>query len=238
MIFYRRKNKNHDSQMTKFKDFVFTSYLSPWYFKDNTPFIGNNLKWKHFSNLGMIKLMDDKNCLGIIGMYCYLKPLNNDYILIWVRGTTKIELYKIQDLQPIQRKNEIINELKDNRQKYYFSCTPIEKIEYFFDLYQTELTYKFPDIFKTVDEIIQVNDIDGIYRDYKDGMHNTAIVILQPKIDRITLYPQDWFNRDETIDFGYQWITRAERNSKTGKIHIQGIGIDEYILDDTNRQIE
>ena len=224
--------------MTKFKDFIFSSYLSPWYFKDYTPYIGQNLKWKHFGNLGMIKLMNDKDCLGMIGMYCYLKPINDDYFLIWTRGTTRLELYKIQDLKPIQNENSLINKLRDKKQKYFFDCEPIEKIEYFFDLYKTEISFDFPDTIKTIDEIIQVNDIDGMYSDYKEGMHNTAIVVLQPKIGRIILYPQDWFNRDETVDFGYQWITRAERNSKTGKIHIQGIRIDEYILDDTNRQIK
>jgi len=224
--------------MTKFQDFVFTSYLSPWYFKDNIPYLGQNFNWKSFGNEGIIKLQNNKKCLGLINMYCYLKPINNEYFFIWTRGTTKIELYKTQDLRPIDKETSFINLIKDNQQKYYFNCSPIDKIEFFFDLYQTELTYNFPDSFKVVDEIIQVNDLDGMYRDYKDGMHNTAIVILQPKLSRIIIYPQDWFNRDETIDFGYQWITRADRNSKTNKIHLQGIRIDEYILDDTNRQIE
>jgi hypothetical protein len=237
MIFFKRKDKNIDSKMTKFKDFVFSSYLSPWYFKDSTPNLGQNLNWKHSSDSGMIKLMNNKDCLGLIDTYCYLKPINNEYFLFWVRGTTKIELYKSQDLQPIQKEIDIIKNLKDSKQKYYFNCAPIDKIEYFFDLYQTELTYNFPETFKSIDEIIQVNDINGMYRDFKDGTHNTAIVSLQPKYSKIILYPQDWFNRDDTIDFGYQWITRADRNNRTGKIHIQGIRIDEYILDDTNRQI-
>jgi len=224
--------------MTKFKDFVFTSFLSPWYFKDNAPYLGQSLNWKNFNDEGIIKLLDNKDCLGLIGMYSYLKPVNNEYFLIWVRGTTRIELYRIQDLQPIQKENDIIKNLKNKKQNYYFNCAPIETIEYFLDLYQTELTFQFPETFKSIEEIIQVNDIDGMYIDYKDGMHNTAIVVLQPKNSKIILYPQDWFNRDETIDFGYQWITRADRNSKTGKIHIQGIRIDEYVLDDTNRQIE
>ena len=77
-----------------------------------------------------------------------------------------------------------------------------------------------------------------MYKDYKPGMHNTAIVSLRPKINQISIYPQDWFNRDEKIDFGYQWITRAERNIKTNKIHIQGIRLDDQILDETNRNIE
>ena len=238
MIFFKQKDKNLDSKMTNFKDFIFTSYLCPWYFRDNTPNLGSNLFWKSYNDSGWIKLIDNKNCLGLIDMYCYLKPINNEYFLIWVRGTTKIDLYKVAELQPIQNEDEIYKNLKNKRQKYYFNCEPVDKIEYFFDLYQTELTYNFPDSFKIIDEIIQVNDIDGMYSDYKAGMHNTGIVVLQPKCNKIILYPQDWFNRDETVDFGYQWITRADRNSKTGEIQIQGIRIDEFILDKTNRQLK
>ena len=76
-----------------------------------------------------------------------------------------------------------------------------------------------------------------MYEDYEQGIGNTAIVILKPKINKIEIYPQDWFNRAKDIDFGYQWITRAERIEKTEKIIIQGIRLGNYELDSTYRQI-
>ena len=225
--------------MTGFRDFEFTSFLSPWYFKDNIPFLRRNLKWKYFDKICITKLFDNKNCIGLIDTYCYLKPINPEEFLIWVRGTTKIELYRIKDLQPIDNDEAVIKELKEKKEKYFFNCEPIEKIEYFFDLFQTEIDFDFPDSFKNIDEIIQVNDMTGMYEDFKQGMMgNTGIVALNPRENKIKLYPQDWFNLDKTVDFGYQWITRADRNKSNGKIQIQGIRIGEFILDETNRQLE
>ena len=238
MMFFKRKTKSADFKMTNFKDFEFTSYLSPWYFKNNIPNIGKNLKWKYFDQPSLTKLLQNNDCLGLIDNYCYIKPISTEIFLIWVRGTTKIELYRAQDLKPIFNEADIIKLIRDKKTKYYFDCKPIDQFEYFFDLYQTEIDIDFPESFRSIDEILQVNDIDGMYNDYRQGMHNTAIVVLQPKYNRIFLYPQDWFNRDEKVDFGYQWITRADRNKLTGKIQIQGIRIDEHILDETNRQIE
>jgi hypothetical protein len=238
MIFFKRKTKNTNFKMTNFKDFEFTSYLSPWYFKDYIPNISKDLKWKYFDQLPMTKLLLNDVCFGLVDTYCYIKPISTENFLIWVRGTTKIELYKTQDLKPIYNDTDIIKHIKDKKTKYYFDCSPIDQIEYFFDLYQTEINFDFPESFNCIDEIIQVNDIDGMYSDYKQGMHNTAIVVLQPNNNKIFLYPQDWFNKDEKVDFGYEWITRADRNKLTGKIQIQGIRIVEQVLDKTNRQIE
>jgi hypothetical protein len=237
MIFFKRKSKILDSKMTNFKDFTFTSYLSPWYFTDDSPKIGQNLKWKYSDKLWITKLLSKKACLGLVDGYCYIKPLNSEEFLIWERGTTKIEFYKTKDLKPIPNMVDIIKILRDTKRKFYFNCKPVDQIEYYFDLYQTEINFEFPESLKNTEEIIQVNDISGMYKDLKTPMGNTAVVVLQPKSNRIFLYPQDWFNRDNQIDFGYQWITRADRHPKTGKIHIQGIRIDEYILDETNRQI-
>ena len=218
----------------------FTTFLSPYYFKGSVPNIGKNLSWKYFEKIngeyvGIIKLLRRKECLGLLDGYCYVKPIKNDRFIIWKRGTTKIELYNSNDLMPIDIQKI---DMKSLEGKYYFNAEPIDSIEYFFDLYQTEIDFKFPDSFKEIEEIIQVNEIDGMYKDYEEGIHNTAIVILKQKSNQILLYPQDWFNKSKSIDFGYQWITRAERNKTTDKLHIQGIRIDEYILDKSNRNIE
>lgn len=218
----------------------YSMFLSPWDFNKNHPIIGQGFTWKYVEkmdgvNVGLIKLLRNNECYGLIDSYCYIKPITDNRFLFWIRGTRKIDLYNAQLLKPIDSKEFNI---KRGNLKYLFNCEPTDSIEYHPDLYQIELDFDFPESFKQIDEILQVNDLDGMYKDYKPGMHNTAIVSLRPKINQISIYPQDWFNRDEKIDFGYQWITRAERNIKTNKIHIQGIRLDDQILDETNRNIE
>ena len=58
---------------------------------------------------------------------------------------------------------------------------------------------------------------------------------ITPVTGEILNYPQDWFNKSG-CDFGYQWITRAIKNPKTGLIHGEGIRLPDFVLDDTNRQ--
>ena len=217
----------------------YSTYLTPWYFKGSVPKLGENLIWKQIKTLNgeklsLTSLNSKKGCIGILDMYCYIKPLNNGKFLIWKRGSRKIELYNISDLNVIDSNKIKWAELK---LAYQFNTEPIDSIEFNFDLYQTEVEFDFPNSFSEIDEIIQVNDLDGMYEDYDGSMMNTAIVVLKPKSNKIEIYPQDWFNRAKDIDFGYQWITRADRVRGTEKIKIQGIRIGNYVLDSTYRQI-
>jgi hypothetical protein len=59
-------------------------------------------------------------------------------------------------------------------------------------------------------------------------------MLLNPGSGTLRLYPQDWFNVGR-VDLGYQWVTRAARDPKTGRIHGDGIRIDPFILDDSMR---
>ena len=203
----------------------YSTYLTPWYFKGSIPNLGENLVWKELKKLNGEKLAlttlnSKNNRVGIIEMYCYIKPLQNGKFLIWKRGSRKIELYDSADLKPLETVDFKWTELG---KPYLFNAKPIGSLEYFIDLYQTDLKFDFPAPFSDLDEIIQVNDLDGMYEDYSQGMGNTAIVVLKPRENRISIYPQDWFNRANDIDFGYQWITRADRIGTTDKIKIQGI---------------
>ncbi len=229
----------NESKSTKKILEEYSTYLTPWYFKGKVPNLGENYNWNQIKELNGEKLSLtglnlNKVCVGIIDMYCYIKPLTNGQFLIWKRGSRKIELYNVTDLKPINTGKIKWSELKKT---YLFEAKPVDSFEYYFDLYQTEFEFEFPSSFSHINEIIQVNDLDGLYPDYEQGMMNTAIVVLKPKDNRIEIYPQDWFNRAKDIDFGYQWITRADRINGTDKIKIQGIRIGEYELDETKRGI-
>jgi hypothetical protein len=90
----------------------------------------------------------------------------------------------------------------------------------------------------TYDELKKIAEKYEVYKDFKqEDRGSSAIVILNPINNKITLFPQDWYNQDETMDFGYQWIARADRNKSTGRIQIQGTRIGEFYLDETNRRL-
>jgi hypothetical protein len=203
-----------------------------------------NLQWKfiekfHGNYIGTSFLKEGRKCFGVILGHCGLKRIENDRFLIWERGTTRIELFDTSDLVLIDNSPKVAIDLKTSQNKYFFNVNPIDSLEYYFEPLQTQIDFNFPDSFKTIDEIIQVNNIDNMYSDSENDYDNCALVILKPKENKIFLYPQDWYNKDLSFDHGYSWIPKADRNLITGKIHLSGVRIGrQLILDESHRQIE
>jgi hypothetical protein len=220
----------------------YSTYISPWYFMGNTPYLHQDLYWKKIQQLNgeyvtltglFLKGLSLKNtCYGLIGLHCCVKPLENGQFLIWHMNTQKIELFDVSKLKPIRTSKINWDKLK---KPYFFNSKPRSSFEFKIDPKQTESEFEFPNTVKHIEEIIQVSNVKGIYSERT--MRSTAVIVLKPKENRIEIYPQDWFNKDKNIDFGYQWITRAERIKGTDKIKIQGIRIGEYELDETKREI-
>jgi hypothetical protein len=203
-----------------------------------------HLEWKYIYKIkhdfiGITFLTENKSCLGIVSINCGIKPIENNRFIIWERGTTKIDLYDTSDLRPIKNEIELSKKINDSSRKYFFNANPIDSIDYSFEKAQPIIEIGFPDSFKSTNEIIQMNTLDGFYSENKEGFYNDILVILRPNESRIYFYPQDWYNKDLSFDHGYSWLPRAERNTNTGKIHIDGVRMKSpLILDVTNKQLE
>jgi hypothetical protein len=64
-----------------------------------------------------------------------------------------------------------------------------------------------------------------------------AIFAFDFKSQAVTVFPQNWFN-DGKYDFGYQWISRVQREPATGQIVGQGVRLGEFRLDSSGTQIQ
>lgn len=64
-----------------------------------------------------------------------------------------------------------------------------------------------------------------------------AIFVFDFKAKQVTVLPQKWFNEGK-YDFGYQWITRVQRDTKTGQIVGEGIRLGNFRLDPSGMQIQ
>jgi len=75
---------------------------------------------------------------------------------------------------------------------------------------------------------------------FEDGPPDSAaaasIYVWRPGSGRITVLPQDWF-KAETMDLGYEWITRVDRDPQTSHIVGDGIRICSFELTDSGTQI-
>lgn len=231
-------------------------FLSPWYFDKNKPklvFDKRILTWKFVEKIkdeyaGIVTLNDGKSVLGLFNAYVYIQPsLIGDRFCVWRRSSNENEgfptlilnLYLTKDLKPFTDSNSsILHLLADKEHSYKLNCRPIATISFQVNGDKEAFKVEFPEEFQLFDEFITVLDIPGLYLNGKSEWNNTALVEIKPKHNCVFIYPQDWFNQNEKIDFGYQWITRAVRNPNNNNILIQGIRINEFELDETNRQIK
>lgn len=229
--------------------------LIPWYIDKYKPKLtvdNATLTWKFVKKIkdeyvGIVTLNDDKDVLGLFNAYVYIQPSSTgEKFCVWERSnnvnarfpTLTLNLYLTKDLKPIKDSNDLILQLHaDKKVSYFLNCHPKATIS--FQLNDTEsFKVDFPDDFKTFDEFITVSDIPNLYPKGKNEWCNTALVVIKPKDNWVFIHPQDWFNQDEKIDFGYQWITRAVRNTDNNAILGQGFRIDNFELDETNREIK
>jgi hypothetical protein len=91
-----------------------------------------------------------------------------------------------------------------------------------------------PSAFDRVPEFFVVAENPSLPKE--SGKASFCIYAVDPGARRIEVFPQDWFN-DGTPDYGYQWITCATRDPATRRLLVSGIRIDNFILDETGRQI-
>jgi hypothetical protein len=227
-------------------------FLCPWYFDKAKPTILKDnqlLKWVYVDKIGdkyvgVLTLQDNRgDRLGILNAYTYvLLNKTSDKFLIWTRewkeeiGFPKvnIELFKTADLKPIADFKKVILKMGDYRKSsYYFNASPSDRVEFTLNP-DNPIKISFGEMFQEFSDFCLVNEIPGLYKDGRESWHNTAITYVNIKNGYAFVYPQDWFNKDENVDFGYQWLTRAIKDPETNLIHGQGIRLDDFILDETN----
>ena len=88
-----------------------------------------------------------------------------------------------------------------------------------------------------IDELLVLADSTAnlAARDYWMQMHLT-IWIIRPRDRTVDVVPQDWFNQGN-YDFAYQGVRRVARDSNSGRIVGEGVRLDAFVLDESNRRV-
>jgi hypothetical protein len=144
-------------------------------------------------------------------------------------------LYDTTQLSPLDKSDNSILDYHKSKKPFYFASNPVTTIKYFIEPSVKENNFSFPTEFKIFDPFLVAAEYEGLYGGSQE-FGNTLLLEFSPRENRINCYPQDWFNKSN-VDLGYQWITRAIRDSN-GVIHGQGIRISDFILDDTGTQLK
>jgi hypothetical protein len=229
-------------------------YLFPWYVSPHEPQLFRNgieLEWNYVEKIddeyvGVITLNDSKNAYGIFRIYNCIFPSNDGtQICVWSKkrvdqvaaNSFRIDLYRLNDLAEIpDLDNRILSINSADEIEYYFDGRPTSSVDVVLDRSDVPFTVTFSDEFKVFDDFIAVVEIENLYDN--QSFHGTALLEIMPYRGFAQLHPQDWFNQDGQMDFGYQWITRAARNAATGRIVGDGIRIGRFELDESDRKLQ
>lgn len=238
----------------KYDPFARAPFLFPWYVHEHEPLLlreGQELTWRYDENegdrfVGTTCLELGHELFGLVKIYTNVFPSkDNQSICVWNRsyrdelaGTDlRIDIFEVADLKDFEHLDEAKRKLNEDENCHYiFNCEPRRSIEIPLSNGQTNLSHQISTDLSRFDSFIAVTGVRGLYPENKEA-HNTALVEVDPVEGAVQIHPQDWFNLNATADFGYQWITRAVRDRNTGRIVGQGIRMDDFRLDDSNRQL-
>ena len=228
-------------------------FLAPWYFSEGKPMLirnGQKMKWKAIDkindeHISLTTLQDmSGDIFGYVKIYNYIHPSEDKTkFLIWNRVTkdqsansiVTINLYDISGFTQVAKSNDAILDFYNSKRFFYFPGKPTATMKYLIEPTKKDQRFAFPDEFKIFALFLIVAECEGLYND-SEGLGSTIILELNPKTDTIKCYPQDWFNKSN-VDLGYQWITRAIRDSN-GFIHGQGIRISDFILNENGTELK
>lgn len=217
---------------------------SPWYW-NTFPIInskqGNQYKWDYDEKKiewvpYLKKAGSEDNLIMVIDSYISAFSLPDGEMGIWYPRTQhnpykflsiEFEIFNLDKLASFTFK-DITKDFKKNDKKppYFCKGTSIAKFSIATNLKPGENRYKFPGIFNQVNEFLFVCGYP-----YEKAAY--SIIQLQPKEEKIFLFPQYWFNGDD-CDLGYEWITRVVKDPKTGIIYGDGIRISPFELEKDN----
>lgn len=253
LSFFRNFFNNQSSQILT-SLFDNAPFLSPWYFRDDKPSLtqkgGQQLKWKFIEKvngeyIGVMTLLDNSNnVLGFMRGDNYVHPsLHGTKFLVWNRVTKTdttnpcifMHLYDTSQLRQLEKGSDAILEFHKSKRDFYFGNKPVATLKYIIEPSMTESSVSFPEDFKTFEPFLAVTNYEGLYNGSK-GLGDTVILEFNSQANKITFYPQDWFNKSNA-DFGYEWITRAIKD-KNGFIHGQGFRISDFTLDMTGTELK
>jgi hypothetical protein len=229
---------------------------SPWYLR-GTP----SLETRHHGTLMWHDVQGGENCTGkvalgdthgndylVLDFYSYFLLLPQHRAVLWhpegpggetPTWTFANVRFRILDLESLQKLNavEACNAMTRSKSRVALAAGELSSLAMPSSLPGGVNTVAFPLEFRRLQEmLVLVHSTANGASDFFENM-NLCIWSVQPSLDRIEVFPQDWFNRGD-YDFGYQWVTRVARDVSTNRVVGEGIRLRSFRLDGSLRNIE
>jgi len=183
----------------------------------------------------------------LLDFCCYVLPLTDDRVLVWnesgrERGATiappriTFVILNLSQLRAYSDREAAAETLK-NRKAYvaYEGGDPVV-FEALTNMEEGIYPISAPQPFLELPEVLVLADYGSEAGNHFDKLFR-AIFAFDFKGGQVTVFPQRWFN-EGSYDFGYQWITRVQREPASGRIVGEGIRLGNFRLDRSATQVE
>lgn len=171
---------------------------------------------------------------------CYVQPLSGGCLIGWYEMGRRV-IFTILDLDtliPLREHLKIAAEIRSKKSRIWFHGGEARIYEVSTALGEGTHSIFPPAEFADLPELLVLADF-GPGEDVSnhwDKMYR-AIFAFDFKSRQVTVLPQKWFNGGK-YDFGYQWITRVQRDPITGQIVGEGIRLGNFLLDRSGTQVQ
>jgi hypothetical protein len=226
---------------------------SPWYLRAPwAPLRTSQGTWMwgfydgpKLAGLSYLKTPSEKAVL-LLDFNFYVLPLLKDRVLLWYESGREPEastparitflILVLSDLRPLTDLDVVAAEMRSKKERILFEGGSPVSYEYSSNVSAGSHTLAPPAPFLELPEILVLADYGPETGNHFDKMFR-AIFAFDFKARRVSVIPQRWFN-EGSYDFGYQWITRVQREEKTGRIIGEGIRLGNFRLDQSATQIQ
>lgn len=219
---------------------------SPWYLRSTGPRF-NGYKWvsagESADTAGKVLLKNSKYVFMIVDFHNYISLLNRKYFVIWhqsyVSDTStcpvNLKIIDPKELKPIDGNiNELCKQMKNEKTPVLFNAPIVAEVELSTVNADEYIDCYVPPPISEIDELLILCHSSGIRIPENGDNSNVGLIVVNPKMNRFRIYPQDWFNNGG-YDYGYQWITQVVRDKKSREIYGDGIRISPFVLDESLR---
>ena len=219
---------------------------SPWYLRvSGAPVISNSTESFTWSDAGATPPLLGKTLLttsggvpvAILGLYCFVQVVDRKRFMFWHRDdlpslgplgkgkAIRVSLVDADLLKPIPDVREGCEAMDAVGESIHMPSGVVESTLVAAGLEAGEHAHEFPAGFAGIEEILIL-----------DSHTQLQLLILRPRLQRLEVFPQDWFN-DGKFDFGYQSVARVSRERSRGRVIGEGIRLGVFELDDSNRRV-
>lgn len=225
---------------------------SPWYLRPPTASLRTPAgvwKWAFYEGpplAGLTRLITPQGATVLfLDFGCYVQQLSDDRILIWYEVNKSSDLKRLivftilslQKLQAFEDPQTAASTMRKEKRRTSYRGGDPQLFEFVTAIEAGEHMLLTPAAFSGLKEQLVLADFgpgEALSNHY-DKMFR-AIFAFDFSRKRVLVFPQKWFN-EGNYDFGYQWITRVQRDMD-GSIIGEGIRLGVFQLDATATQIK